>query len=129
MSRDMYRRYFLLPSALCVCLILQMFRSPGAFNSDLGEIFFRCVVFPLLFNPVTLYNAVGIGEASFNAWICLSFLYWGLILFSYATFLRSNSQKGARFWAMLCVVAVLLPAVMPGPPPSSVDFRFPDIPV
>jgi len=125
---DKYWRYLLLPTALCACLLLQMLRSGDTLHLGLREAFVAHFMFPLLFNSVVMYNSVGLGPPTLNAWIFLSLLYWGFVVFSYVAFIRSKSPKCTYIWAVLCCACVLFPAFAPGPVPSDVGFGFPDIP-
>jgi hypothetical protein len=128
MSLHKYRRYLLLPVALCACLLLQLLRFPHAFELDIGEAFAKSVVFPLLLNPVALYNTVGRAELSFNSYLVVLPLYWGVVVYSYVASIRSKSPRRARMWALICAAVVLIPALVPGPVPGSENFRWPDIP-
>jgi hypothetical protein len=123
-------RYLLLPAAVCFCLLLQILRAEDALDAlhrGLGNAIVECLIFPLLLNSVVMYNSVGLGPPTLNAWICLSLLYWGFVLFSYMAFIRSKSQKWTYIWAVLCCCFVLIPAFAPGPVPSDAGFGFPDI--
>jgi len=123
-------RYLLLPTALCLCLLLQILRAEDALDAlhrGLGQAFVELFIFPLLLNSVVMYNSVGLCPPTLNAWICLSLLYWGFVLFSYVAFIRSKSPKWTYVWAALCCSCVLFPAFLPGPLPTDAGFGFPDI--